>query len=74
MMYGAIFESEGVIACIVQPWKFVSKAHGAIVWEVVNDEILTAVFSEDIVDTVVWSKHIDTPAKLQVKTLLPAHA
>ena len=68
------FESEGIIACIVQPWKFVSKAHGAIVWEVVNDEILTAVFSEDIVDTVVWSKHIDTPAKLQVKTLLPAHA
>ena len=44
------FEAEGLLAAFVQPWRFVSKAHGAIIWEVVSDDDLAVVFSEDIVD------------------------
>ena len=62
------FELEGELAVLVQAWTFVSEAHGAAVWEISED--LEVVFSEDIIDTVIWCKHSAT----QVKTLIPVDA
>ena len=62
------FELEGELAVLVQAWNFVSEGHGAAAWEV-HDE-LQLVFSNEILDTLIWTPHSDT----QVKTLLPAHS
>ena len=58
-------ELEGELGVIVQRWTFVSEAH---VWNITEE--LDVVFSAQICDTLIWTKH----SGQQVKTLLPAHS